>query len=406
MQNICIIGGGFGGVEAAFELNRQSLHDVRIQLISDKPHFEYHARLYRVLTGRSPLEVCVPLGEVFNNTFVEVIYDKIQSFDLANKTFTGSTGKVYNYDQLVLGLGSEPDYFDTPGLKELSYSISSIKSVLDLKRHLHEIFLSCSRASKEDKNCSAHIIVVGGGATGVESAGELAIYARRMARKHGVDPSFVTLDLIHSGSRLLPSFPEDISEKIRERLQSLGVNIFFNRRVLKEELEQVYMKDIEMKSKTLIWCAGVRPSKIISQISGLTLDDKGRVIVNENLQAQGYENVYVVGDCAATKYAGMAQSALQDGDYVAQRIAAKLKKVAIRPYVQKEPVYAVPVGPGWAAYVSRALKFTGTYGWWMRRYLDFRFFLTMLSPAKAYKAYANDRIMWESCPVCCADKSC
>ena len=249
-------------------------------------------------------------------------------------------------------------------------------------------------------------MIVGGGATGVEAAGELAVYARALAKKHSIDPSFVTIDLIHSGSRLMASFPENISESIRARLQSLGVNIFFNRRVMREEVETVFLKDMEMKTKTLIWCAGVKPNRFLSAVSGFNLDKRGRVLVDEHLQARGMEGVYVVGDCAATSHTGMAQSALQDGDYVAYHIGARLQNKNIVPYNQKEPVYAVPVGPGWAAYVSRAVKLTGMWGWYMRKYLDFRFFLTLLPFGKAYTAFSNDKIMWETCPVCCDKNKC
>lgn len=406
MHTICIIGGGFGAVKAAYELNRLRLPDVRIQLISDKPHFEYHARLYRVLTGRSPLEVCIPLRDIFGNSFVELVSDTVTSIDIKKKVCIGASGSVFKYDTLVVALGSEPDYYNTPGLKDLSFSMSSIQNVLRLKRHLHELFLSCSRGDSEEKNCSAHIVIVGGGATGIEAAGELAVYARLLAKKHSIDPSFVTVDLIHSGSRLMSSFPEGISEKIRHRLNTLGVNLFFNRRVMREELEQVFLKDMEMKTKTLIWCAGVKPHGLISQIEGLTLDKRGRVVVNEFMQAAGSEDVYVAGDNAATKYSGMAQTALQDGDYIASHIAARLNKSSMGPYMPKEPVYAVPVGPDWAVYVSNQFTATGKIGWWMRRYLDLRFFLSLLSFKKAFAAFSNDRILWETCPVCCTDNSC
>ncbi len=400
-KRILIVGGGFAGIKTALELSKKNLHDTTITLVSDKPHFEYHALLYRVLTGRSPLEVCIPLADIFKDKKVDIVQDFIVDADLKNKTLRGSSNSTYHYDILVLALGSEPSFFNTPGLKEMSYSINTIESTLKLKRHLHEIFLQCQRDNSEDKNCSAHIIIVGGGPTGVESAGELALYARQLANRHGVDPSFVTIDLIQSGNRLMPMLDAESSEAIRKRLYSLGVNIFLNRRLMKEELETVYLKDMEMKTKTLIWCAGVSPNTLYKTIKDLTLDEKGRVIVDEHLLAQGVESVYIAGDGAATEYTGMAQTALIDGAYIANDIIHLLNGKLERPlYTPKTPSYLIPVGEGWAVGKVNGRTSIGYAGWLQRKWFDLKFFLSILPLSKALLAFQSDKVLWESCPIC------
>lgn len=399
-KRIVIVGGGFGGVKAALDLGRMRLPRTKIMLISDKPHFEYHALLYRVLTGRSPLEVCIPLRDIFTNTDVEVVEDSVTHVSIAEQTCFGASGSVYRFDYVVLGLGSVPSYFNTPGLQDLSYSINTITSTLKLKRHLHEIFLQCEAASAEDKTCGTHIVVVGGGATGVETAAELAVYARALAKKHGVDPSFVTIDLIHSGSRLMSLLSEEESELIRLRLYTLGVNIFLNRRVMKEELEQVYLKDMEMKTKTLIWSAGVSPHPMYAHTEGLTVDERGRVPVDEYLRAKNISNVYIVGDGAVSPYGGMAQTAVRDGTYAASHIAASMRGESIAPYVPKKPSYVIPVGPSWAIGKLGNMIVHGDAGWLLRRYHDLKFFLTILPWEKAWLAFKSDGVLWESCPIC------
>ncbi len=402
-KHILIVGGGFAGIKTALELSKKNLDNITITLISDKPHFEYHALLFRVLTGRSPLEVCIPISEIFHGKNIDIVQDYIVDADLNNKTVSGSSGSVYHYDTLVLALGSESSYFNTPGLREMSFSINTIESTLKLKRHLHEIFLQCKLNAAEDKACSAHIVIVGGGPSGVESAGELSEYSRSLAQKHGIDPSYVTLDLIHSGERLMPMLDPASSESIRKRLHMLGVNIFLNRRVMKEEFEQVFLKDMEMKTKTLIWCAGVTPNGFYKSIRDFSFDEKGKVDVNEFLQAKGVEGVYIAGDGASTLFSGMAQTALHDGAFIADHITSSLTGQSAQSYQPAAPSYLIPVGKYWAVGSVNGKTSIGFTGWLMRKWFDLRFFMSILPFRKALRAFRSDGVLWETCPICSSD---
>ena len=167
-KKVLVVGGGFGGVRAAIDLATHSRDSIEVTLISDKPHFEYHAALYRVVTGRSPLEVCIPIADILKGTQVNFVKDRIENIDFEKKKIFSSNGFDYNYDYLVLALGSETAFFNIPGLKELSFGFRSIPEALRLKRHLHEVFESCKKGTQEQNVCSAHIVGVGGGASGVE----------------------------------------------------------------------------------------------------------------------------------------------------------------------------------------------------------------------------------------------
>ncbi len=395
------MGGGFAGIKTALTLAQSHNTSREVTLISDKTHFEYHARLYHVLAGHTPLEVCVPLSEIFVHTGVRIVEDKIEKIDLEKQVVLGKENKQYAYDYLVMALGSENSYYDTPGLKELSYSVNSIESTVKLNKHLHDIFSLCKVDDEDMKNCSAHVVVVGGGATGCEVAGSLAVYARQIAKKHGIDESYVTIDLIHSGNRLMSVLPEPVSAQIKQRLYNLGVNIFLNRKVMKEEIENVYLKDMEMKSKTLIWCAGVKSNSLITEIKGISLDKRGKVIVNNMMQVEPYKNVYVAGDIASTHYSGMAQTAFQDGTYIGKAILAQLQNKILSPYTQTAPSYALPLGEKWAMSALGPLTLRGYGGWLIRRYFDLKAFLTILPWQKALKAFSSEKLLCEYCPICC-----
>ena len=397
---VLIVGGGFGGVRVALDLAKKKLPNTKIILVSDKPHFEYHASLYRIVAGKSPLEVCIPLDEIFKGKKVEIIEDTIISVDLSRKLLRGESESHYTFDYLVLALGSETSYFDLPGLRELAFGFKSITEALRLKRHIHEMFSSCVIASDRERQCSLHFVIVGGGATGVELASELALYTKTLARKHRLDPHLITLNLIQGGERLLPSMPLSISALVEKRLTKLGVNVLVNKRVLKGELEMVYLKDMEMKTKTVIWTTGIVPNHLYSEIADLSFDEKGRVLVDESFQAKGLSDVFIIGDAAAYDFTGTAQGALNQGKYVAAVIYNKLVGTKTPAYVSKKPFYAIPLGTNFAVCLKNRILLTGRFGWMMRRFLDLKFFLSILPFSKALLAFQSDKVLWEQCPIC------
>src|SRR5690606_19057172 len=149
----------------------------KVTLISDQTYFEYHAALYRSATGRSPLEVAVPLVDFFrgaNN--VEVVEDKVEDFSVKKREVYGQSGSTWAYDSLVLAPGSVTNYFGIKGLEEYSYGVKSIHQALELKRHMHDTLV----AGHEERN----YVIIGAGATGVELAGELAAYLKEIRRNH------------------------------------------------------------------------------------------------------------------------------------------------------------------------------------------------------------------------------
>lgn len=399
-KKIVIVGGGFGGIRCALDLAKKAPKDTKIVLLSDKHHFEYSPSLYRVVSGNSPLEVCIPLDEIFKNTNVEVVRDKIIAADLVKKTLKGESGSNYTFDTLILALGSETAYFNVEGLKELAFSFKSINEALKLKRHLHELFESHLMDTKEEAVSNLHILIVGGGATGVELAGELIYYMQKIARIHKIDPSLITIDLIEAAPRLVPALPEQTSNKVFKRLHSCGVNIFLNRTVMKEDIEQVFLKDMTLKSKTVIWTAGVKVNHLYSEILGLEFDKKGRVIVGEFLEPKGMQNIFVLGDAASTPYAGLAQTAIFDGSFLATNIVNKLKGKQMAQYKAHKIAYAIPVGPFWAACSIGGIRFYGIFAWCLRQLVGLRFFVSILPISKAFDVFLGSKKICESCEVC------
>jgi NADH dehydrogenase len=208
------------------------------------------------------------------------------------------------------------------------------------------------------------------------------------------------VDLIEAAPRLLPLLPEDISARVLAHLRHIGVNVFLNRALMKETIEGVYLKDMEMRTDTVIWTAGVMPNKLFAETPALPKDKKGRVAVDEYMEAQGVPNVFVLGDGASTRYSGMAQTALYDGAFAARVIRARSEGKAAPTYVPKPVAYAIPVGRNWAAALFHGLRFYGFVGAWMRRAADFRFFLSILPVRKAIGVFTSQKTVCESCSIC------
>ncbi len=399
-RKILIIGGGFAGVACAQRLAKRINNSVEITLVSATPHFEYHAALYRIASGGNPLEVCVPLREIFQHTQVRVVKDTIVTVDLELQLVRGESGSRYAYDELILALGSQTDYFQTPGLAEQAFTLKNTADALKLKRHFHTLLTACDLTDKRRQLCKTHCVVIGGGPTGTELAGALAVYLRAMAQRHGVDSSMVTIDLIQSAGQLLPQLPREVASQVERKLRSLGVNIYFNRRILKSTALRASIEGVNMSTSTIIWAAGVRGHQLLAETVGLQLSPKGKVLVTPHLRARGQRNVYVLGDCAQTPQSGMAQTALYDGNFVANTITAELTGHVAPRYSPPQPWNAVPIGYGWAAVTRGNFIVYGWLGWLIRRWLDLHVFMSIVKPKSALELFLNGRTQVESCAIC------
>jgi NADH dehydrogenase len=400
-KHIVIIGGGFTGIATALALEKRHLPNTKIILLADRPHFEYHGALYRTVTGRSPLEVCIPLRDIFLGKKVEVLEDKVASIDKNAKTVHGSSGSRYHYDYLVLGMGSVTNYFGIEGLDKYSYGMKTVSEAIRLKQHITETLLTCKIdfASKTEQICDAHFVIIGAGATGVELSAEIAVYARQLAVEYGIDPSLVSVDLIEGAGKILPALPKKFTDRIEHHLRGVGVNIFLNRSIEKEEYESVYMKDMQMKARTVVWTAGVRANPLYEEM-GLVVDKRGKAEVDGTLCAKGESNIFIGGDGANTKYSGMAQTALDHGKHIAGAIIAIESGRKPEMLTEKPPVYAIPSGPGWAGILWGDFAIYGTAGWMVRRLVDFIVFWNVLPPAKAIKVFRTSQSICDSCSVC------
>ncbi|MEN9582726.1 MAG: hypothetical protein RL641_680 [Candidatus Parcubacteria bacterium] len=382
--SVIIVGGGFAGTALARKLADEST--VNITLISDKSYFEYYPAFYRVVTGAAPIEVCVPLSDLVPKD-VDIVIDRAVAVDLAKKEIKGEKGQVYTADYIVLALGSQTSYFNLPGIPEHSFGFKSIGEATELKDHIKNLFIGKVNHDASAMVSNFQIVIVGGGPSGVELAGDLTAYMRKLAKKYAVDPSFITIDIIDRGNRLIGATHPDASEAALKRLRSLGVNVFLNREVMAEDVETILIGDMDLKTKTVIWTAGTTINALYSKIEGLQMTERRRVLVDDYMEVPNFEDVYIAGDAAGTKYSGLAQTAMHDAKFVANDILRKLQKRSRRKYKVKEIEYIIPIGHNWALMSLGKIHIFGWFAYFARQTVDFLYFATILPPKKTFELF-------------------
>lgn len=374
-MNITIVGGGFGGIKTALELAKNSKNI--ITLISDKPDFQYYPALYGAATGQTYLESWVPLSKVFvGKKNIKIQIDTIEAIDPKAKILRGASNTSYAYETCVLALGSVTTYFGIEGLDVYSYGIKSAEEIKRLKEHLHQ---DIARQHQVDK----HYVVIGGGPTGVELAAALGSYINRLCEHYGVSQKDrLHIDLIEAAPRLLPKMHEKTSKAVEERLKKLGVTVQTGQAVQSATADAIMVSGKPIKSHTVIWTSGVANHSFFKDnAEHFNLAKNGKVIVNEFMQAA--ENLYVIGDNAATPYSGLAQTALHDALYVADVISQLHHGRAPKPYRAVKPPVVIPVGDNWAVCEWNNLRMYGWLASIIRRAADFIGYSDMLPLGQA-----------------------
>lgn len=368
----------------ALKLSQHQTFDIK--LISDKPYFEYHAALYRSATGRSPLEVAIPLRDFFNRAKnVEVAEDKITGIDASAQTADGSSGSVWRYDSLILAVGNVSNYFGIEGLQKYSHSIKTIQEALAFKRHIHQ-----AAGSKR-------FVVIGGGPSGVELAAELPSYIRHVRKKHNLKPGDFEVRLIEAKDRVLPGLPGNFTARITKRLENLGVDITLNAKVQGETAHSLKVNGRNIDAEVVVWTAGTKPNPLLEK-SSIPLTRRGLAEVDKTMRA--YKNIYALGDTADTRFSGMAQTAIDDANQLAKNLISLAKGKKPRAYEPHKPIYAIPVGPRWSAVLWNGKCIYGLAGWVLRRLADLRLYLRLLSPRKSLTAWRYGLKREEVCSVC------
>jgi NADH dehydrogenase len=355
---VVIVGGGFGGTKAALKL--ASNHEFEVSLIHDLPDFRYYPTLYETATGSKKSVSTIPLAEIFAKLPINLIQDSLVDIDRHNHTISTASGKIFQYDALILALGVKTNFFNIKGLEEYSFGIKTLADAENLKAHLHQ---QITADNKPDLN----YIVVGGGPTGIELAGVLPHYLKKIMRNHGVPETPIHVDLVEAAPRLLPRSPKSLSRKVGNHLRKEGVEILVNTAVQAETADALMINGKPVRSHTVIWTAGMTNHPFFASHS-FQMSNKGKVRVDQYLQAE--PGIYVLGDNADTPFSGMAETAVRDGEFIAENLERLVTQRDMKPYRAKKPIYVFAAGPNWSAVQWGYFKFYGRIGSWLKKLAD------------------------------------
>ena len=328
--HVVIIGGGFGGLTAARTLRRAP---VDVTLIDRNNHHTFQPLLYQVATATlNPSDITAPIRHVLRNQRnATVLLAEVERIDVQRRTLTIDDGdgrpRDITYDYLIVAAGARHAYFghdawerDAPGLK-------TIDDALEIRRRFLLAFERAELTDDPDERAAyMTIVVVGGGPTGVELAGLMPDVLRGVRRDfRRIDPSRAHILLIEGGPRLLPAFPEEISNRALADLRELGVDVRLNSVVTRIDANQACVGDDCIGTRNVFWAAGNAASPLGRSLDA-PLDRAGRVQVNPDLSVPGHPEVFVVGDLAAltdvrgVRVPWVAPAANQQGKRAAENI--------------------------------------------------------------------------------------
>ena len=387
-QQIVIVGGGFGGVRAGLIL--ANTNNFKVTLVTDHLDFRYYPSLYKTATGGRRIASSIELAEIFENKDIEIILGTLTKLDRQAQTIMLADKQRFHYDSLILALGMKTNYFHIEGLPEFSYGIKTTDDALKLKQHIHQQMI-------DEHKLDLHYVVIGGGPTGVELAGELPAYLRQVAKNHAIKRPSVHIDLVEAMPRLLPRMPKDIGRMVARHLRKLGVKLFLNTAVKGETHDALMLEGKKLATRTVIWTAGVANQPFFTD-NVFQMTKSGKVRVNQFLEAE--PNICVIGDNADTPYSGMAQTALYDGGFVANNLIRKTLNIEPVPYKAKRPVYVIPAGSNWAAVLWGKFRIYGWLGHILKSLADLVAYHDYQPWQLATKRWMASDDSEESCLVC------
>ena len=379
-HKVVIVGGGFGGLQAAKELARAPVH---LTLIDRRNFHLFQPLTYQVATGAlTPGEVCYPLRAIFkSHRNVRVLMGEVSGFDLEARAVQLGSDSV-TYDTLIVAGGSTYAYFGHEEWHELAPEVKSLESALAMRGRILGAFEAAEREPDADhRRALLTFVVVGAGPTGVEMAGQIGELARHTLRRdfRAIDPRESRVLLVETADRVLPGFPLSLSRKAERALEHLGVTSLLGRTVIDVEGEAVTIEAAgggaeRIPARTAIWAAGVEASGLAAQLGELTgaeVDRAGRVSVGPDLTLPGHPEVLALGDMVRVRgidgrgqaLPGLAPVAMQQGRYVAELVRARLRGRSLRPFRYRDKGNLATIGRARAVADLHAIRLSGFPAW-------------------------------------------
>jgi NADH dehydrogenase len=383
-HRVVVVGGGFGGLRAVRHL---AAAPVQVTLIDRRNFHLFQPLNYQVATGAlAPSQVAYPLRALFKRDHnVTVLMADVTAIDLEARRLSladvsggEATLDPVEYDTLIVAAGSSYDYFGHEEWREHAAEVKSLESAITVRSRLLSAF---ERAEMTDdpaeRDTQLTFVVVGGGPTGVEMAGQIAELARDTLRRdfRRIDPGSARVMLVETGERLLASFPKTLSASATRSLERIGVTPTLHRTVVGIDAESVTLQapdgsHEQIAARTVVWAAGVRASGLAAQLgeaTGAEIDNAGRVTVEPDLTLPGHPEVMALGDMTVIRkpdgtvqtLPGLAPVAIQQGQYAARSVRRRLRGEIVAPFRYLNKGNVATIGRGRAVVAVGFIRLSG-----------------------------------------------
>ncbi|HLB49979.1 MAG TPA: NAD(P)/FAD-dependent oxidoreductase, partial [Anaerolineales bacterium] len=369
LPTVAIVGAGFGGLRAA-----RALRDapVRVVLTDRRNYHLFQPLLYQVATaGLSPDEIAHPVRAILRSQHnLEFRLAEVVKVDLASKRLHLSTGGL-DYDYLILAVGGVTNFFGLDSVAKNAFGLKDIDDAVGIRNHLLKMFeLAAQEPDADQRRALLTFVVVGGGPTGVESAGALSELIRLVLTKdyNGLNFKEARVILLEATDKLLSALPEQLREAAAEALWNKKVEVRFGAAVADFDGQRVSLKGGEIiPAHTLIWAAGVKAASLVDTL-GVKQGRLGRVVVTPALQLPDHPGAFVIGDAAYLESDGqplpmLAPVAVQQADVAATNIKRMLAGQPPVEFVYKNPGSLATIGRNQAVAQLGKLQFRGFIAW-------------------------------------------
>lgn len=372
-----MLGGGFGGLAFVKAMDSEL---AEITLVDKQNHHLFQPLLYQVATaGLAAPDIAEPLRSIFSKKdHVQVLMDEVSAIDL-NREWVSTPHQSLSYDYLVIALGGTTNYF---GNSNWAKHASGLKTLADAHRIRNEVLGAYEMAENlsndsEDRRRLMTTVVIGGGPTGVEMAGTLAELAHRCFKRdfRKIDPKEARVVLVDAVDRVLPMYSERLSEKARQQLEELGVEVLTGKKVEDIRARKAVLDDREIEAENIIWTAGVSANPITDCLE-VPKGKGGRLEVEPDCSLPNFPSAFAVGDIVSLKdtngtlVPGVAPAAMQMAKHVAALIEKEIRDDlkpgdarSRRPFTYRDRGQMATIGRSRAIAAVAGKEFSGFPAW-------------------------------------------
>lgn len=378
---VLILGDGFGGLYAALYLDKRLARrpDVEVTMVGRRNYLLFTPMLHEVAAGDLyPGDIVNPIRRVLRH--VKFVEADVQTIDTEAKRVQCTAGAVrlpleFNFDHLLIALGSETDFHNVPGVSEWAVTMKRLIDAELLRNRVLALLEIASLEKDPDVRRRMLTFVTGGGGfSGVETTGAINDLVREAVRYYPeLSEDLVRVVVVHSGNFLLPELGEELGRYAERKLIERKVEVIKGMRVVGYDGAVITLADGKtISASTLIWTAGVKPSPAIDALP--CRKEHGRLAVNEFLQVPGHPNLWAVGDCAAVPnlktgqlQPPTAQHGLREAKVAARNIEATILGRPLKPFTFTTIGLLAAIGHRTGVAMVYGIKFSGLLAWWMWR---------------------------------------